>query len=81
MPDVVGDLAADCDVCLCLPATIPVVFLVLEEPGPQDLRLVVQDDHECILDFVPHPGLDVHNPPACLQAVFEKLVCAVCLGV
>ena len=67
MLDVVGDLAADCDVCLCLPAVVPIVFLVLEEPGTQDLRLVVQDDHQFILDFATQPRFRC-SQSACLFA-------------
>ena len=70
--DVVGDLAADGDVRLRLPlvpailAIVPVVLLVLEEPGTQDLRPAVVDDDEGVLDAVPVPAPVVHSPPACL---------------
>ncbi len=70
--DVVGDLAADGDVRLRLPlvpailAIVPVVLLVLEEPGTQDLRPAVVDDDEGVVDVVPVPAPVVHSPPACL---------------
>ena len=70
--DVVGDLAADGDVRLRLPlvpailAIVPVVLLVLEEPGTQDLRPAVVDDDEGVLDVVPVPAPVVRSPPACL---------------
>ena len=76
---VVGDPAADGDVSLCLPLTpllpavVPVLPLVLEEPGTQDLCLAVQVDDECTLDVVPCPATVVHNMPA------DRLVLSHCV--
>ena len=75
---VVGDLAADGDVHYCLPlsplppAGVPVLIVVLDEAGTQDLWLAVQDDDERPLDMVPHPATVVHNLPACLANCVRK---------
>ena len=64
--DVVGDPAADGEVCLRLllsplPSAVVPVLRVLEEPGTQDFWLAVQDDDECTLDTIVHPATAAHK--------------------
>ena len=83
---VVGDLAADGGVHYCLPlsplppAGVPVLIVVLDEAGTQDLWLAVQDDDERPLDMVPHPATVVHNLPARLANCVRQILngCVVC---
>ena len=72
---VVGDLAADGDVHYCLPlsplppAGVPVLIVVLDEAGTQDLWLAVQDDDERPPGYGT-PSSNRRAQPACL---FGKL--------